>query len=83
MLPPQKWNGSKEGKSVVYAPPLSEFDMLRTKLAGGEKEALRALEGPSVLIATEGRASMSVKGKTYEISEGSVYFVAQGTKMEV
>ncbi|EGP91135.1 unnamed protein product [Zymoseptoria tritici ST99CH_3D1] len=82
MLRPQKYNRSKNGKTVVYAPPLSEFDMLQTDLKSGEKEVPGAVGGPSVFIATKGNATMKAAGKSYDVNEGSIFFVAQGTELE-
>jgi mannose-6-phosphate isomerase len=82
MLPSQSYSRSKNGKSVAYSPPMSEFDMLQTDLKSGEKESLGAVAGPSVFIATRGNATMKAAGKSYDVNEGSVFFVAQGTEME-
>lgn len=82
MLPSTSFDGSKNGKTKLYAPPLSEFSMLATTLGDGESETIRKLGGPSVLIVTEGEGTMKADGKEYKLSEGYVYFVGQGTEIE-
>lgn len=82
MLRGDAYDGSK-GKTQVYKPPMSEFNMLLTKLGKGEKETLSAVDGPSILLATEGSAKLSAKGKTYELNEGNVFFVGRGTDIEL
>ncbi|PIB00942.1 Mannose-6-phosphate isomerase [Cercospora beticola] len=83
ILKPKPYEKSKSGKSTVYAPPLSEFDMLQTELKAGEKEVLGAVGGPSILLATKGSATLKAKGKSYKLNEGAVYFVGQGTDVEL
>ncbi|KAL8921968.1 MAG: hypothetical protein Q9208_005422 [Pyrenodesmia sp. 3 TL-2023] len=72
---------SKNGKTREYAPPMSEFNMLRTSLKEGEKETIRAIAGPSVLFATRGSGKLIADGQTHDISEGYVFFVGQGTEV--
>lgn len=83
MLPPQPYKGSKSQKTDVYKPPMSEFNMLLTRLAKGEKETLAAVEGPSMAIATRGVAVIKAKGKEWTIKEGNIFFFAQGTEVEL
>lgn len=82
MLKPKPWNRSKQGKTKVFAPPMSEFDLLEANLKGGEKESLEAIKGPSVMIATKGGAKMKAGGKEYELKEGKVFFVAHDVPLE-
>lgn len=83
MLRGEKYEGSSSGKTLVYKPPLSEFDMLVTDLGKGDKETLKAVEGPSILLATKGSATMRAGGKTYDVGEGTTWFVGQGTEIEL
>lgn len=82
ILKPKVWGRSKQGKTKVFAPPMSEFDLLETKLASGEKESLEAVKGPSVLLATKGSAKMKAGGKEFELNEGRVFFVAHDVALE-
>ncbi|KAL6710750.1 hypothetical protein ACN47E_007807 [Coniothyrium glycines] len=83
MLPSQSFDGSKNGKTKLYAPPLSEFSMLATTLRDGEADTIRRLGGPSIMIATEGEGILRADGKEHKISEGYIFFIAQGTEFEL
>ncbi|KAL8897612.1 MAG: hypothetical protein Q9207_007128 [Kuettlingeria erythrocarpa] len=72
---------SKTGKTRVYAPPMSEFNILKTSLKEGEKETIGAIAGPSVLFATGGEGKLIADGQTHDISEGYVFFVGQGIEV--
>ncbi|KAK6076251.1 mannose-6-phosphate isomerase [Seiridium cupressi] len=78
LLPSQKTEKSKTGKTVVYKPALSEFDMLKADLKAGEEDEITASEGPGVLIVTSGKGTMKADGKTHELQEGYIYYVAPG-----
>lgn len=82
LLGTQKSGRGRNGKTVVYAPPMSEFDMLKTELGRGEREVVGKIAGPSVLFATSGAGRMEAGGEGFEIKEGYVYFVGQGVEVE-
>ncbi|KAI7163144.1 mannose-6-phosphate isomerase [Hortaea werneckii] len=82
MLPKKDYKNSKNGKSAVYSPPLSEFDVLETNLKSGEKEVLAPIKGPGILLATKGDAKMRANDKQVQLGEGQCFFVAQGTELE-
>jgi len=82
ILRPESFQRSQFGKTVKYAPPMSEFDMLQTDLQAGENEVLGALGGPAILIATKGSAEMTIKGKKFDLKEGYIYFVAPKQEIE-
>lgn len=73
----------RAGKNTtLYAPPLSEFSMLRTALSMGESEKIGALGGPTMFVVTKGTGKLRAAGKESPLSEGYVFFVAQGQAME-
>ncbi|KAL8827091.1 MAG: hypothetical protein Q9170_007154 [Blastenia crenularia] len=74
-------NKSKNGKTVEYAPPMSEFNMLKTSLKEGERETIRAIAGPSVVFATSGSGRMTAHEQTHDINEGYIFFVGQGVEV--
>jgi mannose-6-phosphate isomerase len=78
----QKFEGSRNEKTGLYAPPLSEFNVLATKLGDGEKETIEALGGPSIFICTKGEGELEADGKRYEVKEGYIFFVGVDTEME-
>ncbi|KAK4038072.1 RmlC-like cupin domain-containing protein [Parachaetomium inaequale] len=49
MLPSAETVKSKTGKTRVYRPPMSEFDMLRAELGAGEEDEIRENEASGVL----------------------------------
>lgn len=81
MLSSTKSTRGQMGKTVEYAPPMSEFNMLRTDLGKGEKEVIGKVDGPSILFATSGGGKMRAEGQSYDIKEGYVFFVGQGVEM--
>jgi mannose-6-phosphate isomerase len=82
ILPSQSFSKSKNGKSKLYAPPLSEFSMFATTLADGESDTIGKIGGPSVMIVTEGEGTLKADGKEHKLSAGYIFFVGQGTEME-
>ncbi|KAL8996181.1 MAG: hypothetical protein Q9169_004247 [Polycauliona sp. 2 TL-2023] len=76
-----KTEKSTSGKTSVYAPPMSEFNMLKTSLQAGEKETIRAIGGPSVLFATSGAGKLMADGETHVIEQGYIFFVGQGVEV--
>ncbi|KXH37303.1 phosphomannose isomerase type I [Colletotrichum nymphaeae SA-01] len=79
LLPAEKSSRGAQGRTVVYPPPLSEFDMLKTDLDEGSKtEVLKAGEGPSVAIVTDGEGVLEADGKKFDVKAGHIYFVAPG-----
>lgn len=81
MLKQQDYSRSKNGKTVKYAPPLAEFDMLATTLKAGEKEELGKVNGPGILLATKGSAKIKANSTDVELKEGAVWFVAPETDL--
>ena len=78
-------NRGLNGKTVEYAPPISEFNVLATHLKAGEKEMMSPINGPSIVCVTGGEGRMMAKaseGKAYNLKQGSVFFVACGVELE-
>jgi len=70
--------------TTLYDPPIEEFSVLLTKLSPGEQDQHPPINGPSILIVTQGSGTISVQGQ--EISpkhEGQVYFIAAGTPVKI
>lgn len=82
MLLPKPYQGSKNGKTEILAPPMSEFDMLQMTLKAGEKDSLVKIGGNGVLLATKGSATMIANGQKEELKEGQVYFIAPNVELE-
>lgn len=82
ILPATKSDRSKTGKTQVYKPPMSEFDMLMAGLRAGEADEIAKGDGPGVMIVTQGTGKMSADGKDFELKEGFIYYVAPGVDMK-
>lgn len=73
---------AENGKTVEYAPPISEFNMLATHLGSGEKEKVQPINGPSIMIVIRGEGQLKAGGKTIDLKEGYVFFVGHGVGLE-
>lgn len=83
MLPSKPFDRSVHARTKVYAPPMSEFNMLCTELAGGgQGDVVKALGGPSIMIVTKGRGRLRAEGKEYELKEGYIHFVGADVETE-
>ncbi|QUC23439.1 uncharacterized protein UV8b_07680 [Ustilaginoidea virens] len=61
---------------VLYDPPIEEFSVVRSVLYGdGAKATFEPLEGPSIVICTNGQGKISVGPTTLDVKEGYVFFV--------
>lgn len=83
LLKSQAFDRSKNGKTKLYAPPLSEFNMLATTVGGGESETIGKLGGPSIMVVTDGQGTLKADGKEYKLSEGYVFFIGHGVEFEI
>lgn len=82
-LEKKKSSKGELGKTYVYAPPFSEFNVLGTTLGAGEEERHRAIGGPSIVIAVRGSGELVVSGqKKLDLHEGAVFFVGEGVPLE-
>ena len=90
LLPAEKSEKGKFGHTSVYAPPMSEFDMLRVVLEGegkegkedGNHEVVKALGGPAVAFCVKGEGKLRGGGEQLECKEGYVFFVGMGTEVD-
>jgi mannose-6-phosphate isomerase len=67
---------SSDSTALLYDPPIEEFAVVKTDLNSSKsKVTFEAIEGPSIIICTEGQGTISVGPKTEEMKEGWVFFV--------
>ncbi|KAL9611853.1 MAG: hypothetical protein Q9167_003507 [Letrouitia subvulpina] len=67
---------SASSSAILYDPPIEEFSVVRTQLnAKGAKATFEAIQGPSILICTNGSGTITVGPKTEIFNEGFVFFV--------
>lgn len=65
------------GSSVIlYDPPIEEFSVVKTDLTrNGAKATFEPIDGPSIILCTAGRGTISVGPTTQEVRHGYVFFV--------
>jgi mannose-6-phosphate isomerase len=81
LLPSEQFGRARQGKTKVYRPPMSEFDMLCVQLKGGENEQWEKFGGPGVLLIQQGSGRMKAGGDNFDVKEGYVYFVGYGNEV--
>lgn len=67
------------GNSLLYDPPIPEFSVVRVSLDGKGEEPHRAVEGPSIVLATEGKGTIVWGDESLELGLGDVAFVGANT----
>ncbi|PNP48637.1 hypothetical protein TGAMA5MH_00328 [Trichoderma gamsii] len=73
---------SSASEVMLYDPPIEEFSVVRTLLRGeGAKATFDPLEGPSIVICTNGKGTIAVGDAKHEIEEGHVYFVGSTAEL--
>lgn len=78
-LPAERSKDGSKGHTLVYRPPISEFDMLRIDLGKDEAEEVAKQKGPGVAIVTSGEGVLSGDGQEFEAKEGYIFYIAPGT----
>ncbi len=75
--------GYSSGSAVLlYDPPIDEFAVVRSVLRGPDAKAtFEPLDGPSIVICTDGTGTISVGPTSYEIKEGYVFFVGSTAEL--
>ncbi len=76
-------SSSSNPTSILYDPPIDEFAVVKTELADGGKETFEPVEGPSIVIVTEGKGSIGVGPKKERLEKGWVYFVGATATLEL
>lgn len=67
---------SSNSSSTLYDPPIPEFAVVRTALnATGAKATFDGIQGPSIVLCTKGKGTISVGPTKEKIEEGYVFFV--------
>ncbi|TKA74192.1 Mannose-6-phosphate isomerase [Friedmanniomyces simplex] len=75
---------SSNSTASLYDPPTEEFSVVRTSLnSSGSKITFEAIDGPSIVICTQGDGKISIGPKTEEIKEGYVYFVGATAELVI
>ena len=69
------------GKSTMFKPPMSEFNMIVTELKNGESDSLRSVNGPAIAFTTSGEGNMKADGKEFDIKAGYIFFIGPGVEV--
>ncbi|CAO1623023.1 unnamed protein product [Parajaminaea phylloscopi] len=76
--------------SLLYKPPTDVFAVAVTRLRSGEQEVQRPIDGPSILVVTSGRGTVSVSAEggekrvEFEVEKaGKVFFVGAGGQVQL
>lgn len=81
MLQSTPFDRAANRKTRVYAPPLSEFQVIGTDLADSESEVIQPIHGPSILVVTGGEGKIITENETKELKEGYVFFIGCGVEV--
>lgn len=79
MVRPTNWGPA----TTLYDPPVAEFSVLQVQLEPKQEEAHKAIDGPSIVIVTEGEATISFEGGNLSVVKGSVFFVAANAEIKI
>ncbi|KAK3628440.1 Mannose-6-phosphate isomerase [Elasticomyces elasticus] len=75
---------SSSSTAILYDPPIEEFSVVRSSLNyAGAKVTFEAVEGPSIVICTQGSGKIGVGPKSEDLKEGYVYFVGATAELVV
>ncbi|KAJ2781005.1 Mannose-6-phosphate isomerase [Coemansia interrupta] len=80
LLKPVPFAGAKH--SVVYDPPIDEFSVVKTALSDGQKEEI-AVEGPQILIVSEGTGTLVDSEESHPLAPGYVYFIVANSSVVI
>ncbi|OUM54705.1 hypothetical protein BVG19_g4125 [[Candida] boidinii] len=79
--------GSGDAILNLYDPPIDEFSVLQIIFNENKAtESFKSIDGPSILIVTEGEGEIKIKGSdssSLPCSEGFVFFIAPNTEIEM
>ena len=75
---------SSNSEALLYDPPINEFAVVRLELVkAGSKVTFDPVDGPSIVIATQGSGTIAVGPKTEELKEGYVFFVGATAELVI
>lgn len=75
---------SSNSSSTLYDPPIPEFAVVRTSLnKSGAKATFDAIQGPSIVLCTKGKGTISVGPKKEKCEEGFVFFVGATAELVI
>ncbi|PXF48760.1 Mannose-6-phosphate isomerase 1 [Gracilariopsis chorda] len=77
--------------SMLYEPPVEEFQLIKSVIPTGKKQVLPGLKGASIILCMDGHGWIAVTRKSvekekhvkYALSAGRIYYVADGISVQV
>lgn len=77
-------SSTQSAQNILYNPPIDEFAVVQTKLQDETSATtFKPLNGPSILIVTNGSISIKTKETTLNMKTGEVAFIGAGTGVEL
>ncbi|KAF2199470.1 mannose-6-phosphate isomeras-like protein [Delitschia confertaspora ATCC 74209] len=75
---------SSNSSATLYDPPIPEFSVVRTALNRmGAKATFDPIQGPSIVLCTKGKGTVSVGPKKEKCEEGYVFFVGATAELVI
>ncbi|KAL7948677.1 mannose-6-phosphate isomerase [Trichoderma barbatum] len=78
-LPATASKDGASGHTLVYQPPIGEFDLVRIDLPAGHEELIWNHKGPTVAIVVSGEGTILGDGKELAAKRGFIFFLAAET----
>lgn len=76
--------GSGDAKFALYDPPIDEFSVLQVEFNKADgKASMKGIDGPSIVIVTNGKGSVSNGEETLDAFAGAVYYIAPNTEISL
>lgn len=82
LLEPTPFQGKQGRTSLLYDPPIDEFSVVKIQLQQSASERHAPVDGPSIVIVTEGSGSIKASEQDVEFARGDVLFIAAGQQVE-
>ncbi|KAG5360439.1 Mannose-6-phosphate isomerase [Yarrowia sp. B02] len=67
----------------LFDPPIDEFSVLESVVPAGQTQKVDPIEGPSVVIVSQGAGEIAVGGEKKALEQGFVFFVGPGATVDV
>ncbi|RFU78903.1 mannose-6-phosphate isomerase [Trichoderma arundinaceum] len=78
-LPAKQSKDGANGHTLVYEPPIGEFDLVRIDMPAGNEELVWNHKGPTVAITIFGEGTILGDGRKLAIKRGFIFFIAAET----
>lgn len=78
-LPAKPSKDGASGYTMVYQPPIGEFDLVRINMPVGKEELIWKHKGPTVAITISGEGTILGDGKELAVKPGFIFFIAAET----